>query len=340
MSRRRTGRVILGAAALVVMTVIGWRVGSPSQSRGPAVVDAASTWRVISFGDGRYRWVVEDGRSPLGPSVTAEGVIQSERGDPVELALVDGIASGAHVEQGQLVAVLRSPRANEAVDALAAERDLVAAEKALLEAGGRPETVAAAQQQVAVARAALDEARQDSERLADLARQGAVGAWLAQEAALRLSVREAELSLAQAQLEESRLPPRAEEAEALSARLNAAETRLEAARSRAERQQLTAPFSGVISLPGGEVALVVRADGPRLARIALPETERSGIVAGSELSFAPTANPGQAVGGHVLSVGDAARPLGGRTVVWVVGELDDPAPIGATGIATVNRSAR
>ena len=37
-------------------------------------------------------------------------------------------------------------------------------------------------------------------------------------------------------------------------------------------------------------------------------------------------------------VDSAARSFGGQTVVWVVAELDDSLPVGATGSAAVSRT--
>lgn len=338
MSRLSVGRAVAGALAFVGLVFIGYQSMDPGVVRGPAVVDASATWKVVSTGDGRYRWTLEEGRTPLGHAVVGEGILQSERGDPVQLALLDGLTPGAKVRDGQAVARLVSSVASEQVATLEAEAAAMKADLALLEAGGRPETVAAAARAVDVAEANLALAVAQAEQLAKLARDGAVSEFQAQEARRLQEVRQAELSLAKAQLAEARLPARPEEAQALEARVAALDARLQAAKKRNDQQVLTVPIEGELSMPGGEVALQVHAAGNRVVRIAVDETSRSFVSEGNPVTFTPTADPDALYKGEVLAVADAARSFRGRTVVWVVAELAGEVPVGSTGAAAISRS--
>lgn len=338
MSRLSLGRAAAGALAFVGLVFIGYQSMDPGVVRGPAVVDASATWKVVSTGDGRYRWTLEEGRTPLGHAVVGEGILQSERGDPVQLSLLDGLTPGAKVRDGQAVARLISSVASEQVATLEAEHAAMKADLALLQAGGRAETVAAAARAVDVARANLGLAQAQADQLEKLARDGAVSDFQAQEARRLSQVREAELSLAQAQLAEARLPVRPEEAEALAARISALDARLAAARKRSDQQVLTAPIEGELSMPGGEVALQVHASGNRVVRIAVDETARGLVAEGNPVSFTPTSDPDAMYDGEVLAVADAARSFRGKTVVWVVAEVTGDVPIGSTGAAAIRRS--
>ncbi len=338
MRRLSAGRAIAGVVGLVGLVFIGFDSLDPGVVHGPAVVDANATWKVVSNGDGRYRWTLEEGRTPLGKAVVAEGLLQSQRGDPVQLSLIDGLSPGVQVRDGQAVARLVSTVAEEEVAALEAERGAMEADLALLKAGGRSETVTAASRAVDVAQANLSLAEAQASQLDQLSESGAVATFAAQEAQRIVNVREAELSLSQAQLAEARLPARPEEATALSARIDALDARVEAARKRVDQQVLTVPLDGQLSMPGGDVALQVHAGGNRVVRIAVDEASRGMVSPGAGVTFTPTAHPTDLYTGEVLAVADAARSFGGRTVVWVVAEVEGDLPVGATGAASVTRS--
>ncbi len=338
MSKLKAGRAIAGALALMGLVAMGLSSMSASVVTGPGVVDATTTWKVRVTGDGRYRWTLEEGRTPQGHAVVSEGVMQSERGDPMVLTLEAGVAPGATIAQNQPLARLHSTTAHEQLQALEAERALLLAEQELLAAGGRPEVVRAAEQAVAVAEGRLEIAEAQAEHISTLADDGASSRYEAEEATRLASVADAELALAQAKLDEARRPAMSAESEALVARVNAVDARLTAARARAEQQVLAAPFAGELSMPGGDIALQVHAAGPRLLRVAVAESERRHVSPGNMVSFIPTANPDNLHQGKVLAVDSAARSFGGQTVVWVVAELDDSLPVGATGSAAVSRT--
>lgn len=326
----RVGLAVAGILGLAALASWSWSGGAV---QGPARVEAASEFRVSTADGGMARWTLLDGRVPGGPVVVADGALQADRGDPLELELLDGRRAGDAVEEGQPVARLRAPRLEEEVLALAQEARALEAEVALREAGGRPEAVARAQQAVRVAEATLAQAQSALAHLEVLARQGAAGGRLVEEAREEREVRQAELALARAAMAEARQPALPEELDALQARRAAVQARQVAAQGRMDELLLRAPVAGTLLLPGGETLVQVVADGARLLQVAVPEAARGRVRVGDQVSFAPTADADRPVPGRVVEVGASAVMLGTRPVVWVVAELEGAPPIGATGLA-------
>jgi len=332
-SRPTLLRATVGLLALAGLVLMVFFAASPGEVRGPAVVVAPRTFRVLG-GDGRsFRWVLEDQRPPQGPVVVAEGLVQPERGDPAVVELDKGMVEGREVKAGDAVAGVRGTRTEEDLAALDAGRAEAAARLALLEAGGRPETVQSARQAVSVAQAGLEQARSEQSHVEGLARQGAAPAWELEQTRLNTSISQARLDLAQANLAEARQPARPEELDQARARLAAAQARVDAAKSRAGSEEVRTLIGGTVALPGGESVVAIYEEGPRLVRVAIEEGRSAPIKVGAPLDFLPAA--GGRLHGRVLAVGKEARAMNGRNIVWVVGQLEEDIACGVTGTASI-----
>ncbi|MCK6506594.1 hypothetical protein L6R53_25010 [Myxococcota bacterium] len=332
----RLGLAVGGVLGLAALASWSWTGGGV---QGPARVEAAAEFRVSTADAGLARWTLLDGRVPGGPVVVADGALQADRGDPMQLELLDGRRAGDAIQSGQPVARLRAPRLEEELEALAQEARALEAEEALRRAGGRPETIARAQQSVRVAEATLARAQSALAHVEGLASQGAAGGRLVAEAREEVAVRQAELALARAAHAEARQPALPEELEALQARRAAVQARLGAAQGRMDELVLRAPVGGTLLLPGGETLVQVVEDGVRLLQVAVPETARGRVRVGDRVEFAPTSDAEHPVPGRVVEVGASAVMLGMRPVVWVVAELEGAPPIGATGLARLSPGA-
>jgi len=335
LSRPAVGRLVAaGLASLALAGLVAWAL-RPGLVEGPARVEAVAEYRVSHAGDGRVRWTLLDGEVPGGPAVVADGLIQGERGDPVQVRRAPGLVAGTLVGAGDLVAAMTSSRLAADAEVVAAERDALLAERALLDAGGRSDNVATRQQAVDVAEAAL--ALQDAQvdHVAELVDRGAEGAWSLEEARRKRDVQQAEVDLARARLAEARKLPRSEEQQRIDARLREIDARLAAAQARQQGQELRSPIAGVVGTPAGDVLVSVIGDEGAVLQVAVDEAARGQVRVGDRVDFVPTADGLAGAQGVVLDIGDTATSLGGRPVVWAVARLDGDVPIGATGRAMV-----
>jgi multidrug resistance efflux pump len=204
----------------------------------------------------------------------------------------------------------------------------------VLESGGRPGIVAAAEADVEVAEAALNEAKAQEALVKGLVDQGASGAWELQTASLAVAVAEAQVAAAQASVGAAINQPHGTEVVAAQDRLLAAEARMELADARAAATTLRSPIAGKASRPGGSVLVTVQDPSVSLVQVAVPEALRARIEPGAAADFRPTQG-GSPVAAQVLSVSDAAVAGPSGPVIWTLARLENPLPFGSTGLLRI-----
>lgn len=327
-------RGLVGGGAALALLGLAWWGAEPSVVRVPGVVTPSLEYRVEHLGDGRIRWRLLDGAVPGGPSTQVEGVFVEVRGEPLTVELAPGAAAGRHVEAGAALVEVRAPGAISGAAAARAERDAAAADLAVLESGGRPGIVAAAEADVEVAEAALNEARAQEVLVAGLVEQGAAGAWELQTASLAVAVAEAQVAAARASVGAAINQPHSTEVVAARDRVLAAEARMELADARAAATTLRSPIAGKAFRPGGSVLVTVKDPSVALVQVAVPEALRSRVGPGASADFRPTQG-GDAVPAQVLSVGETAVAGPSGPVVWTLARLENPLPFGSTGILRI-----
>jgi biotin carboxyl carrier protein len=327
-------RRAIAVAAAIGLGVLSFWSTERDTVVAPARVEATQAFTVRHAGDGRVRWTLTDGKTP-GVGIRDDGLLQTERGDPISVRVHDALMANDAVESGQPLVEIHSSRMKEESAALSAELDARKADAALLEAGGRPERIALAQRSVGVARANLVDAQANQEHLQSLSTSGAGSRFAAEEATRRVRVREAELSRAQAAVEDARRAAQDHALRAAKARVEEVAARLDEAERRNEANTLKSPLSGTITHPGGDVVLSVLSDDIPVLQAAVPEMERGKIRVGDRIEFAPRSGNGRTTG-TVLSIGSDTQLLGSQLVVWVVTSLDQPLPLGATGTVTIH----
>ncbi len=326
---------ILGGVSAVLLAAIGWWGTEPSAVRAPGVVTPALEYRVEHLGDGRVRWRLLDGAVPGGPATQVEGVFVEVRGEPLTVEVSPAAADGARVEVGTALVDVHAPGATAGAAAAEAERDAAARDLEVLEAGGRPGVVAAAQAAVGVAEAGLAQARANAAVVSRLVEQGAAGAWEREAAVLAVGVAEAQLQAARASVGAAIAAPHATEVQAARDRLAAADARLQLAQARAASTTLTSPIRGRAHRPGGDIIVSVQDDSVSLVQVALPEAARGRVEVGAAADFRPTRG-GPPIAATVLAVSDAAVTGAGGPVVWALARLEAPLPPGATGTLRVD----
>ena len=325
--------------AIALLAVIGlgglsvWST-APDTVVAPARVEAVEAFTVRHAGDGRVRWTLTDGKTP-GVGIRDDGLLQTERGDPISVRVHDALVVDDSVENGQPLVQIHSSRMKEESAALTAELEALKADAALLEAGGRPERIALAQRGVEVARANLTDARANQTHLQSLSTSGAGSRFEAEEAARRVRLREAELSRAQAAVADARRTAQGEALSAAKARVEEVAARLGEAERRSKANTLKSPLAGTLTHPGGDVVLSVLSDDIPVLQAAVHEADRNRIRVGDRVEFAPRSGSGLTTG-TVLSIGSDTQLLGSDLVVWVVTSLDAALPLGATGTVTIH----
>ncbi len=334
MMRGARFRSLLGGGAALALAGLAWWGAEPSVVRVAGVVTPTLEYRVEHLGDGRIRWRLLDGAVPGGPSTQIEGVLVEVRGEPLTVELAPGAAAGRQVEVGAALVEVRAPGAVSGAAAARAERDAAAADLAVLESGGRPGVVAAAEADVEVAEASLNEARAREVLVAGLVEQGAAGAWELQTASLAVAVAEAQVAAARASVGAAIDQPHSTEVVAARDRVFAAEARLELADARAAATTLRSPIAGKASRPGGSVLVTVQDPSVALVQVAVPEALRARVEPGASADFRPTQG-GDPVPAQVLAVGDAAVSGPSGPVVWTLARLENPLPFGSTGVLRI-----
>lgn len=317
-------RQLAGLAALGLLVAMGFATATWAPVRAPATVAASQTFRVIGDEPGHYAWTLESGRPPGGPGLLRQRALEFDRSEVIELSVPATLATGQAVAQDQVVAELGSERASRRLEQLHAQRDGLEAERALLVAGGRPEAIAAADRQVAVAQAKHDEDHAAFERLQSLAGTGAVSAEDLRASELRDESGARDVELARARLAEARVPPRPEEIAHMDARLAALDAQLGDTESRLSEQRVKTPIAGIVEVGGDALVRVYDVD-PVYVRAALPESARARIVAGASVAFRSPALPGRAFTGRVAEIGESVSAgRGGQPVFYVTAEVANP----------------
>lgn len=320
--RRVSG--VLSVIGLGAMAMWSYR---PQALDLPGVVEASERFAVSVDADAVW-WTRSTHGHAEGLRVIEQGSLQMERGEQLTVEVL--VDSGAVVSTGEPLARVDSQLLDRVIGELDAERAGLEARLELLQDGGRPEAIAAAQKRVDVRRAELESAKLLADRMN---RAGATAVSQAQidTANAAVAVAERQLALAQAWVIEARQPARPGEISDLNAQLASVDSRLLEARRRQAASVVTAPSDGRAGMPRPGELLAINGLGPHVVRVPVPQGERERIAVGASVSFVPEqADP---VPGHVVDIATEAMPMGDQAVFWVAVQLEADAIPGTTGRA-------
>ena len=292
--------------------------------QGFGVVRASQTFSLSSDGPGRYLWAITSGSVAGDESVVEQRLLQFDRADRFELHIAEGLSDGSTISEGELLATFGSVQAPQRAATLEAERAVVLAKLELLQEGGHPDRIREARSEVALAQALLDGETAQLERTRGLAGDGVVSTEELDLAELEGAVRSLELALAQAELAVARDDARPQQLAAAQAELQAVDTKIAAINQIVAANQITAPFTGVLSLGLNGNIVTLHDTGELYLRIPLPVSDRASLGVGDTLSFeGPSAIPAE-----VVAVSSFASPYMQQQVFWVSARLQ-----GAAGLA-------
>jgi hypothetical protein len=324
-SKRSVGRTLVGIAAIVVLIVLALALPRWGELRLRAVVEAGHTFNLASIGQGSYEWTLRDGRPARGQGIIRQRVLRFERSDLVELELMPGLSNGDLVTEDQQLASFHSPRTQRRVTELVAMRESLGAERALLEAGGRPEEVREARARLNLAEAAREGELPQLERLRALADQGLVTDAELEAAELDDQIREMEIELARAALAVTRSSARPEALAAVDGEIASLDARMAEFNGLLEENRIECPIAGVLEIGGNRNVLRVYDIDEVYLRIPIPEASRYRVHIGDPVDFETPSHPRRTFVGEVVDLGENAINLNGSQIFWASAVIDNAA---------------
>ena len=330
-------RQVAGIGAIVLLLVLAFAVPHWGGLRQKAVVDADQTFRLHALEGGMHQWSLRSGWPAEGEALVREQVLELERSDLVELEIEPSLSPGDVVQEGQVVAWLRSPRDERRlaeIEALLAE---LAAQQALLAAGQRAEEVQEARQRVRLAQAAWEGHQTELERMRRLHDEGAVSDAELEQTEVRSRLLALELEVAQAAVQVASSSARPEAIAAAQARMDALGARAEELEHRLAGETIRSPITGLLEMGGRRVVLRVYDLDPAYLRMALPQADRHRIRVGAPVRFRTPAVDEHTFEGQVVDISEDASTVNGGQVFWVSAEVPNSSQLLRSGMSGVVR---
>lgn len=244
-----------------LLTVIGTGLSTTGQEKSlPPVIVAKVVMQNVSSG---YR--VVGSVAPLRTSTIGSAV-----GGRVEQFLVD---VGQPVKSGQPVARLRTGTLEIELAAAEAELELYQQQLAEVVNGSLPEEVAEAEANAAGAKAAMENAVLQLQRLRLLSNSGAATESDIDNAKERANLTRFAFSAAQATLDRIKKGPRREQVAQRQAQVDLQSQRIRLIRDRIEKHTIRAPFDGYVSNEFTEVGAWITSGDPLVTIIQLDQVE-------------------------------------------------------------------
>jgi HlyD family secretion protein len=209
-----------------------------------------------------------------------------------EIAPDQPVEVGLRVERGQVLAKLRTGTLE--IERAAAEQqlELYRQELAELRNGSRPEDIAEAEAIADGAKAAMENAARQLERLLDLSNSGAATEVDFEDARERAQTTQFTYAAAQAALQRIRQGPRVEQIAQRVAQVKLQEQRIKLIEDRIEKHKLRSPFDGYVAAKFSEVGAWV-SEGDPLVQVV--ELDQVLIKAPVTANYLPRLKPGDSV---------------------------------------------
>ncbi len=316
-------RKIAGFAAVAILITIGARLPSWDKQHYPAEVRASREFSISSIEPGRYLWSLRDGSAPLGDGLLEERMLVFDRSDLVEIRIEAGVTTGATINEGHRVAVLRSTKTSQGLEELNATRRSLSAEKSLVLAGGPSEAINAAEERVLAAEANREAESARLERIRILAENGLVSEIELEVAEKEDRASRAEIDVAKAEVIVASAPARPEALARLDAeldRVNASITELESLRDEAS---IISPIRGVVEIGGPRAELSIKDIETVFLRIAVPEAQRAAFEVGDVLKFRTPAIPKHSFDAQLAAIADTSTMVDGIQFFWMTAAVDN-----------------
>jgi hypothetical protein len=292
----------------------------------------------MSPSPGEYTWNLLDALPARNQTPVVHRHVQFDRGELVELELAPELKTGTAVVPDQELAFLESPALVRELNELMGERDALAAELALLKAGGRPEEVTEAQRRVELAQALQEGEQPELERIRALHKEKMISDAELELVELQDETRRLEMELAKAQVAVVSGPARPEALKALEAQIAVLDAGLAELESVLEAYVIHSPISGTLEMGGSTNILRVYDLDEVYLRIPISQSARYSVELGSTVQFRTSACPDEHFEGTLVDLGENAINLNGRQVFWGSARVENPEHLlrpGMTGTVVV-----
>lgn len=330
-------RQAAGIGAILLLVIMAFGIPRWGGLRLKAVVDADQTFRLTTLAAGNHQWSLRSGWAAEGEALVREQLLEFERSDLVELAINPELKPGVVVEEGQIVARLRSPRDERRLTEIEALQDELEAQRDLLTAGLRAEEIEEARQRVLLAQAAWEGHQTELGRVRRLHGEGAVSDAELEAVEVQDRLLALEREVANAALQVARSSARPEAIQAVEARLAAAQARADELASRLAEETIRSPITGLLEMGGRRVVLRVYDLDPVYLRMAVPEADRHRVTVGASVRFHSTAVSRTEYAGQVVDISEDAATVNGSQVFWVSAEVPNPDTRLRSGMTGVSR---
>ena len=325
MSRKRTVQLysavsIVAAGLLAFVLASGDSITFPERISTTGKILPAREWLLVKDSDGNLQSSLIN---YLTGTAEAYGISQFERGDAVRFHLTSGLGGNARIAAGDTVGYLSSNTTELRLAQLHGELETARASLQLALAAQKASVVEEARQRIRYAEVELERQQQLVARIEPQLRNGFISNEEYEVAASALGLAQANLSIAQAQLESALTGAQPEQADLERARIASFEREIATLEERQALLTLTAPIDGVVRRSFASDTLLVLSDAERhiiLIPIAWNDHPEVQVGNGVEVRI-----PGHrdALRAEVLDVDRTARVLQGRPIAIAVAELTD-----------------
>ncbi len=240
------------------------------------------------------------------------------------MEILPGVSTGDRVSAGTPVAAVNSLRNERRLGELEAQREVLGAQKDLLEAGSRIEEIREAERRVQVAMAEREAARAELERVRSLSELKLVSDAELDVAERAEDVSRLEVEVARAEMDTVRSAARPEELAAMEAQRVAVDAGIEETRALLGEEIVLCPIDGIAEagVEGDEIQVYDLTT--VYIKIPVPDNSRSRVKVGDAIRFESPSAPGVVHTGQVVDVAPSMSVLNDRWVLWVSARVENP----------------
>ena len=327
MSRTRTVQLysavsIVAAGLLVFILAADDNITFPERISTTGKILPAREWLLVKDSDGNLQSSLIN---YLTGAAEAYSVSKFERGDNVRFHLTRRVNGNGLIAAGDTIGYLSSNTTELRLAQLRGEIETARASLQLALAAQKESVIEEARQRVRYAEVELVRRQQLVDRIAPQRANGFISDEEYEVAAGELGLAEANLSIAQAQLQSALTGAQPEQIELERARIASLEREIRTLVERQSLLTLTAPIDGMIRRSFAADTLLILSDAQRhIILIPIAWSSHAEVRAGNGVEVRIPGH-GDALRAEVLEVDRTARVLQGRPIAIAVAELEDVA---------------
>ncbi len=231
--------LIAGVAALFIPVEVNYKI------KTRALVQPVQSWELSRLPDGS---LISAFRNQLTGAIESYSVTEFRRGDVVRFELRKELFQGFHISKGDTIGFLYSNDEEVRLAELLSEVEVLKAELIFYATGEKPEDVARAEREVAIARRDLETKRLRMERANLLLADSVISMQQYELDQHELDMKELAVQLAEARLAVVTTGDKPERIRLIRTRIEAAEEQIRQIQGRIEQLTLVSPMDGMLVL--------------------------------------------------------------------------------------------